>query len=215
MDNFQLKTFDQSIAKCNMENITDRIHVIEEDHRFKYIKISDIYANPYAIRKLISELPHVLARTTSKNYYPGYTSTMKELDTTELSSIVHTTIENIFPDFYTKNNIVKENISFITGIYTQKNITSEYFPNLIHTDSDAGLAGVLYLNYPEEYNGGTAFYKKNRELDIYEEVHRNKMEFNSLIIYESGLFHGIYFDTPDAFKNSYRITQRFFIGNSE
>lgn len=119
-------------------------------------------------------------------------------------------------------NIQKENekriyskIPFVTGIYTQKNITSDQYSVITHTDSESGIAGVIYLNFTEEYNGGTGFLKRNKETKEYEYIFKNKMEFNSLIMFDSNTFHNLYFDTPDAFSNSYRITQRFFIGNSK
>lgn len=206
--NFDISILDQNIVKCNVKDINDRIEIIDHDGG-RLVKIKNIYANPYAVRKLISKIPHALSRSYSDNFYPGYSASCHEVNLDEFSKIVKKTAIANFE--YMADKIKSKPLIFETGIFTQKNILAEELPLIIHTDSFYGIAGIVYLNFPEETNGGTAFYRKNKKTKEYECIYKNEMEFNTLVIYDSGTFHGIYFDTQDAFSDSYRITQRFFL----
>ena len=210
LEQFDIKILDQSICACNLKDIENRMEHIKFEGN-SVLKISNIYSNPYAVRKLISQLPHVINKSSNQSYYPGFIAECPNLNLNELNKIVKKAIVTYFPQSGFKVNKHQGDIIFQTGIFTQKHLISDQLPLIPHVDSKRGFAGVIYLNYPEEYNGGTAFFKKNETTKEFEYLYKNKMEFNTLILYQSETFHGFYLDTPDAFSDSFRITQRFFV----
>ena len=206
-DSFKLKIFDNNIFNCS-HTLNNRIKLIKiNDLDIKIIEVENIYNNPYAIRNLIKETPHVLNRQVNTSAYPGFVSSLNYVDLTDLESILNNIISKYYKDIEFKNKI--EKMSFSTGIYNRSMICSENQQLLTHKDFDNGIAGVIYFNTEDEYDGGTSFHYDEKE--NYKLAYLHKMKFNTMILYPSDTYHSIFIENSDSFIETYRITQRFFI----
>ena len=205
------KLFDNTIFSCNSNNLYERLEIVELseiNHIGVYLK--NIYNNPFAVRNFISELPHSLNNQTNSSAYPGYISDFSAVNLSELHETIKKIILYKFKYLDFKFNELVINFPFKSALFTTSNITFENTPVVVHKDSDKGLAGVIYLNLPEECDGGTGIYKKNK-FNNYKLLNLFKMEFNTMIMYPSHCYHSICLDNENSFSESYRITQRFFI----
>lgn len=208
--NFFPKIFDNNIFNCNLDNIAKRTNVLKlkelNDHSI--VTLDDVYCNPLAVRNFISEIPHSLNRQVQDSMYPGYVSFLG-IRLHDLNIVTTKLILLYFKYLNIDTKNLNIDIEFNSALYNSKNILYENANQLIHRDSGTkySLAGIIYMNMEEEYDGGTSFYSEKNEL-----VHLNKMKFNSLVLYPSKVYHCMYLDDiKKSFRNNYRITQRIFI----
>ena len=163
---FHLKLFDNNIFNCN-PNVDGKVNIISLDNiNAKIIQVNNIYNNPHAIRTLIKETPFVLNKQVSPSAYPGYVSTISSVALTDLESKVkYLVLKNFKYLGFKFKTFVFPKMKFSTGVYTRNTISNENTALLIHKEFKLGVAGVIYFNLENEYNGGTSFYDEDFNLE--------------------------------------------------
>ena len=81
------------------------------------------------------------------------------------------------------------------------------------TFSPGSIAGVIYLNFPEECRGGTAFYEDKPDYDNKKMIYNSKMTFNTMLLYQMRVCHSVYMESIEDFRDHWRIAQNFFISD--
>jgi hypothetical protein len=202
------------------KNLDIQIKKVGDD---KVIVVDNFYKDPEAVRHLILNSPSTTWKNIVNNL-PG-ARTIFGLNTTILRDVSSTISEKHF------NTQVFDLNFFISNLYIQT-----YKPAGInckpHTDT-SHLAGLIYLNTPEECHGGTAFYKSKHTNSQYntsrppyetmvpytetltesdenwELIDIVEMKYNRYLLYPGSIYHSPYIK-KEWFTDYYRINQTFF-----
>lgn len=173
------------------------------------VTLKNVYANPFIVRYFVSQLPHFPNKEITKSFSPTYCASIPVL-MPDLYKIVKYILIKYYADVGFTNIFLNENpvnFYFSTSLYSISNLIPDQVFSCTHDDGNC-IAGIIYLNLPHEYNGGTAIYNKQGI-----EVFRANMEFNKLLMYNATDMHNFYFDDDieNSFSDKFRIIQRFFI----
>ena len=223
---------DQNIFRINLEDIEQRIHVdYIKEYNTNVVYVDDLYLYPLAVRNYIEQTPHSNSRSINPSTnYPGLTSIGKQyVPGPQISFLIEELIERYLLDTYLKNKedgdtlYLKQwrnfgKLQLDSAIYRRKNISVENSISTIHTDSDvqsitpneytntASVAGLIYMNTPNECSGGTSIYSEKEMTEIYS----FDMKFNRLILYPSFVYHTANTSDEDSWVETWRIIQRIF-----
>lgn len=223
---------DQNIFRINLEDIEQRIHVdYIKEYDVNVLYVDDVYLYPLAVRNYIEQTPHSNSKSINpKTNFPGLTSIGKQyVPGPQLTFLIEELIERYLLDAYLKNKEDGVNLylkqwrafgklEIDSAIYRRKNISVENSISTIHTDSDvrsispneytdsATIAGLIYMNTPNECSGGTSIFSEKEMTEIYS----FDMKFNRLILYPSFVKHSANTSDEDPWAEIWRIIQRIF-----
>jgi hypothetical protein len=201
-------------------------------NKSKIVIIDNFYKNPHMVRELALTIPPT-HNSRILGYLPG--SRIDAFYNLEHFSVVfEELIRNVFlPE--EKRNLENSNLNLIfkSATFCVNVLQSTNLPAVVpHVDNreDFRFASTIYLNTPEECNGGTSFYTYNgsqtgpTSLDAgkqdryvtdsvgpWEKIFLAEMKFNRFVLYEQNILHTAYIK-PGMFENDvYRLAQMFFI----
>jgi len=162
----------------------------------KIVIIDNFYENPLCVRNYILSVPSFLDSTG----YPGWRSRTVVVND-QYKIFLKKILQLYFPEYH--NNIVL-NDEFIGGIISTSLIKDDRAFKT-HIDGE-GLAGIIYLNMPEECAGGTEFFNDSQTTIPALQIN---MTFNRLILYPMSLYHTGWL-IEGSFDDYFRITQNIF-----
>lgn len=228
---FSPTIFDSSIFNINYDNIAERIQVVPLFENFNAVIVDDFYTNPIGVRRHAERTPVALARQISPTAYPGYTNT--RLNDQLILMDLHYIYEQLFKKYFLDSfDIDFETIEFFKGaneffevdvtygIFNSSHITYENSIETIHVDgtvqgaiSMSPIASLVYLNIPDECEGGTSIFRLKKDPETGEESYEKwttiEMKFNRMIMYPT-FFHHCHTYNRQAWKNRWRVIQRVF-----
>lgn len=205
----------------------------------KVLVVDDFYKNPYLVRQLALDIPASSNKRIRANNPALRVNAFYELSSMawiydQLARQYFPEIMEHYPIDYMQRSF--ENATFMVNVMQTENLP----PICPHMDNNSGinLASTIYLNTPNECNGGTSFYKFGGKtyyedpsikhtLDIAGKMHVSEyitdsivdwellgiahMKFNRMVLYNQAVLHTAYVK-PHMFRDKlYRINQQFFI----
>lgn len=95
---------------------------------------------------------------------------------------------------------------FMVNATNNQEIVNANKPFIAHKDGpERKWACVIYLNTPEECEGGTEFYSEDIKLE-----YSSSMEYNKAVLYDANMIHGAVMK-KDMFKTCDRLVQVMFM----
>ena len=217
-----------------ISNLTDMEINIEKvgNSKIPIIYIDNYYKNPEKVIDFSLTLPYTNDTSVIHNY-PGLRSTIK-LNSFNVMSVLKYLFKFYNIDMKIEN--IEKSLYHFNLMKSDKELNKlQTYP---HIDGIGGFAGIVYLNKPEECNGGTAFYRykktktekpetmmqfnkilnsinttyKNYIIDSNEDwdiIFKLSMKFNRVVFYPNDVFHSAYIKRNDYLKY-YRHTQTYF-----
>lgn len=201
-------------------------------NKSKIVIIDNFYKNPHLVRELALTIP-ATRNSRILGYLPG--SRIDAFYNLEHFAVVfEELIRSVFlPE--DKRNLQNSNLGeiFKSATFCVNVLQSTDLPAVVpHVDNreDFRFASTIYLNTPEECNGGTSFYTYNgsqqgpTSLDAgkqdqyvtdsigpWEKIFLAEMKFNRFVLYEQNILHSAYIKPGMFEKDLYRLVQMFFI----
>ena len=197
----------------------------------KIVIIDNFYKNPHMVRELALSIPPTHNPRILGGVPGGRIDAFYNLE--HFSVVFDELIRNVFlPEDI--RNLENSNLGeiFKSATFCVNVIQSTDLPAVVpHVDNRENFrfASTVYLNTPEECNGGTSFYTYNgsqvgpavREgiqeqyvtdsVGPWEKIFLAEMKFNRFVLYEQNILHTAYIK-PGMFENDlYRLVQMFFI----
>lgn len=202
------------------------------------VTIDNLYANPDAVRQLALDIPPCFNSKSLVNNFPG-----GRIDSifslAHFGPLFNDIIKEVWPSTWSKmpDNYIIEKLSSATFIVNvmQDEWIKPRVPHVDHIDPNA-FAGTVFLNTPDECEGGTGFYsfnnkftgngselrKSTTDTEPYNEFvtdsvgdwkleHIAEMKYNRFILYSSKLYHHPYIKPGKYINDLYRLNQMFFI----
>ncbi len=197
----------------------------------KLVIVDNFYKNPDLVRELALSIPPTYKKEIMQGAPGG------RIDATYDLSSLHRIYYNIILNDFTSEEHRATLSPLGTELYFNQatfcvNVIKEddLVPANPHVDlrEPNRYASSVYLNTPEECNGGTAFYTYKgsqfgpqpgtvpRTTFItdsqgdWEMIYLAEMKFNRMIMYQQNILHSAYIK-PGWFKDIYRLNQMFFI----
>lgn len=100
---------------------------------------------------------------------------------------------------------------FMVNVTNNKEILDDGRNFIGHVDGpDRRWACVIYLNLPEECEGGTAFYSRISQFNKIKLEYLSKMKYNKAVLYDANMVHGAIMEKT-MFKKCDRLVQVIFI----
>jgi len=211
------------------DNLSAKIFTIGPK-KSKIIIIDDFYKNPYMVRDLALAIPPTQNPRILGGVPGGRIDASYNLE--HFADIFDNLIRNVFLPEEKKHASSNLGEIFKSATFCVNVIQSTNLPSKVpHVDNreDFRFASTIYLNTPEECNGGTSFYTFNGSQEgpaldeglqnIYvtdsigpwEMIFLAEMKFNRFVLYEQNILHTAYVK-PGMFENDvHRLVQMFFI----
>jgi hypothetical protein len=206
--------------------------------------VDDFYLNPLMVRDLALTIPPSTNERILNNLPFGTDSgrinVFYLMD--HLGPTYDSVIKKVWPELYSQypeNYFIEsfKQATFMVNVMTSNNLP----PRVPHVDSadKRFFASAVYLNLPEECQGGTAFYSfagkmYSEDLKIaaktidaegktsadhfvvddigdWKKIGMAEMQFNRMIIYSQNIFHSAYVKPGMFVDGIYRLNQQFFI----
>ncbi len=189
----------------------------------KIIEVPDVYKDYISVRQLALEIPAIYAHNIDKgSAFPGWRG-MMILDQTPLWMLINKMLLEHLDDEWGGPFTKDLNFPFTTGIVNTKSIIRRVNdgdplgPILPHLDkappSPGMIAGLIYLNLPDECFGGTSFYDHTAELHEKKLLYQAEMVPNTMVLFQQRIPHSITQESMDDYREHFRIAQNFFIGD--
>ena len=207
----------------------------------KVVTVDNFYKNPMLVRELALTIPPTVNRRILSNLPAGRNS--GRINAFYLMDGLGPHYDRIFKEVYPEiyfqydqGQILEsfKNATFMVNVMTSENLP----PRVPHIDFPdlRVFASAIYLNTPEECQGGTGLYTFGGELigreppgtiDVagnippthfvvdnegdFKLVKILEMKFNRMILYGQCLYHSAYIKPGMFIGNTYRLNQQFFI----
>lgn len=168
---------------------------------YQTIRIKNFFDNPYEIIEYSKSLKFYKPDKSKSNQgWPGVRTESLHMINPKLFSTV---LQKILLYYF-----INENYKITAKLYfhkSNKETSLNYNKiNSIHTDFEAKIAGLIYLNDGNDINSGTALYDQNNKETV---IFSNS--FNTMISYDANEKHG-----PTSLEKD-RLTMPFFIEKIE
>lgn len=200
-------------------------------NKTKILIIDNFYKNPDMVRDLAISIPPTYKPEILKGLPGGRIDAFYNLS--HLGETYYKFMTEVFIDSQegksippTNMQIIFNNATFCVNVLIEKDL----FPCLPHVDlkDSRRYASGIFLNTPEECNGGTAFYtykgiqEEAHPFDLdtdhyitdsegdWDLIYLAEMKYNRMIMYQQNIYHSAYVK-PGMFKDFYRLNQMFFI----
>jgi|TARA_B100000085_G_C18454519_1_gene476308 hypothetical protein len=100
---------------------------------------------------------------------------------------------------------------FMVNVTNNHEIIEDGRDMIAHVDAEyLKWACVIFLNKPEECEGGTGFYRYDSDTDKIVLEHLSAMEYNKAVLYPSNMIHGAIME-KNMFKDCDRLVQVMFM----
>jgi len=100
---------------------------------------------------------------------------------------------------------------FMVNVTNNQEIIEDGRDSIVHIDSDyLKWAIVVFLNTPNECEGGTGFYRYDSDDDKIVLEYNSKMEYNKAVLYPASMPHGAIMEKT-MFKTCDRLVQVMFM----
>lgn len=100
---------------------------------------------------------------------------------------------------------------FIVNVTNNQEILDNRMDIIAHVDGiERKWACVIYLNTPEECEGGTGFYSYVQKFDQIKLEYCSKMKYNKAVLYDANMIHGAIMEKY-MFKKCDRLVQVMFM----
>ena len=190
----------------------------------KVFVVDDFYKNPDEIRDYALSCE----RTNDKEYCGGLIGTRVIEERQDMIDNLKPVFKELCQHSEWKNleftedlfNYRWDNQKFLVNHTTNEDINERFTKTVYcythHKDPDSKWAALVYLNKPEECEGGTQFYKYKEdhaygEYDIKKDItFTSEMKYNRMILYEAKCTHGADLNRK-MFKEYPRLAQVFFM----
>jgi hypothetical protein len=198
-----------------------------ENTKIKIVIVDDFYAYPDLVRDITLSIPPTKSEKIMMSL-PGY-----RIDVCYDLSFLGKFYDDLIIKEFLKGKDLNSNVenifrsaTFCVNLMHQKDLTAK----VPHVDSLDSLrfASTIYLNTPEECQGGTAFYTykgspyfreipKHVDKYIYDDhedwkmIYLAEMKYNRMILYKQNILHSAYISPRMYNDDFYRIVQMFFI----
>lgn len=196
----------------------------------KIVIVDNFYKNPQLVRELALTIPPTHNPRILGGVPGGRIDAFYNLE--HFSNVFDNLIRNVFLPKDKKDLNSNLGEIFKSATFCVNVIQSTSLPNKVpHVDNreDFRFASTIYLNTPEECNGGTSFYTFNGSqegpglneglqnmyvtdsIGPWEMIFLAEMKFNRFVLYEQNILHTAYVK-PGMFENDvHRLVQMFFI----
>jgi hypothetical protein len=196
----------------------------------KIVIVDNFYKNPQLVRELALTIPPTHNPRILGGVPGGRIDAFYNLE--HLSNVFDNLIRDVFLPPSKKDSKSNLNEIFKSATFCVNVIQSTNLPNKVpHVDNRENFrfASTIYLNTPEECQGGTSFYTFNGSQegpDIgiglqnsyvtdsvgpWDMIFLAEMKFNRFVLYEQNILHTAYIK-PGMFENDiHRLAQMFFI----
>ena len=190
----------------------------------KVFVVDDFYKNPDEVRDYALSCE----RTNDKEHCGGLIGTRVIEERQDMIDNLKPVFKELCQHSEWKNleftedlfNYRWDNQKFLVNHTTNKDINERFTKTVycytLHKDPDSKWAALVYLNKPEECEGGTQFYKYKEdhaygEYDIKKDItFTSEMKYNRMILYEAKCTHGADLNRK-MFKEYPRLAQVFFM----
>ena len=190
----------------------------------KVFVVDDFYKNPDEVRDYALSCE----RTNDKEHCGGLIGTRVIEERQDMIDNLKPVFKELCQHSEWKNleftedlfNYRWDNQKFLVNHTTNKDINERFTKTVYcythHNDPDSKWAALVYLNKPEECEGGTQFYKYKEdhaygEYDIKKDItFTSEMKYNRMILYEAKCTHGADLNRK-MFKEYPRLAQVFFM----
>ena len=201
-------------------------------NKSKIVIIDDFYKNPHMVRDLALTIPP----TNNSRIVGGLPGSRIDAfyNLEHFAVVFDEVIRNVFlPE--DQRHLANSNLDVIfkSATFCVNVLQTTDLPAVVpHVDNreDFRFAATIYLNTPEECNGGTSFYTYNGSqvgptvagtgkqdkyvtdsVGPWEKIFLAEMKFNRFVLYEQNILHTAYVK-PGMFENDlHRLVQMFFI----
>lgn len=201
-------------------------------NKSKIVVIDNFYKNPHMVRDLALMIPP----TRNSRIIGGLPGLRIDAfyNLEHFAVVFDEIIRNVFlPE--DQRNLKNSNLDVIfkSATFCVNVLQSTNLPTTVpHVDNreDFRFAATIYLNTPDECNGGTSFYTFNGSQEgpiapnvgkqdhyvtdsvgPWEKIFLAEMKFNRFVLYEQNILHSAYLK-PGMFEDDlYRLVQMFFI----
>jgi len=110
-----------------------------------------------------------------------------------------------------KHNYSWSGMRFMVNVTNNQEIIEDGRDSIVHVDAEyLRWACVIFLNKPEECEGGTGFYRYDSDTDKILLEHLSVMEYNKAVLYPSSMPHGAIME-KNMFKTCDRLVQVLFM----
>jgi len=201
-------------------------------NKSKIVIIDNFYKNPHMVRELALTIPP----TRNSRIVGGLPGSRIDAfyNLENFAVVFDEVIRNVFlPE--EQRNLTNSNLNeiFKSATFCVNVLQTTNLPAIVpHVDNreDFRFAATIYLNTPNECNGGTSFYTYNGSqegpqsgeigkqehyvsdsIGPWDKIFLAEMKFNRMVLYEQNILHTAYVK-PGMFENDlYRLAQMFFI----
>jgi len=217
------------------ENLSVTVDKIGSQDK-KVVIIDNFYKHPEQVRNLALTIPPT-TNTRIRTHLPGpRINAFYTLD--HLGPVFDDIIKNVYPEWHMQfprshiNNVFRDS-TFVVNIMHNKFLE----PRTPHIDcpDPRAFAAMIYLNTPNECEGGTGFYtfdghdsgtattlynnKDSEKLTQYiagdagdwKMYHHVDMKWNRMVLYQANIYHAAHITNDMYTDSTYRINQMFFI----
>lgn len=220
---------DESVVFEINDNLAATVFTIGP-RKSKIVIIDDFYKNPHMVRELALAIPPTRHPGILGGVPGGRIDASYNLE--HFSSVFDNLIRSVFlPEEQRKLNSnlgeIFKSATFCVNVIQSTNLSNK----VPHVDNreEFRFASTIYLNTPEECQGGTSFYTFNGaqegpeltagiQIDYvtdsvgpWDMIFLAEMKFNRFVLYEQNILHTAYVK-PGMFENDlYRLVQMFFV----
>jgi len=199
----------------------------------KCVIVDNFYKNPDLVQELAFSIPPSANKRIRGNNPALRSNTFYTLDS--VADIFDVILRKHWPEIM--NTVHPDGVfqkfreaTFMVNVMDSNNLPA--IPPHLDNPSHVNFASTIYLNSPEQCNGGTSFYTYNGRQDVqgrdldgqgtpiteyitdsigaWEMIGMAEMKYNRMVLYNQAVLHSAYVK-PHMYTDTYRVNQQFFI----